>query len=80
MAFILNQVPSKSVPMTPLNCGQEESLICTIFVFEVIKLKCEFIICELRSWILKPPVVILLAIVLDLEVKDSFVHLILPKL
>ena len=45
------------------NCGKKESLICTIFVYGVTKLKWEFIIPKVRSWILKPSVVIFSAIV-----------------
>ena len=78
MAYILNQVPSKSVPKTPyeLWSGKKPSL----HHFHVWGCKAEVspITHSQRNLILKPLVVSLLAIALDQGVSYFIIHLITP--
>ena len=63
-AYILNQVPSKYVPKTPFELwSRRKPNLHHFSCMGVAKLICEFIIPKVRSWILKPLVVILSAIV-----------------
>ena len=60
-----------------LNCSTEASLICTIFVYGVAKLKCEFIIPQIKKLDPKTISGYFGGYCIGFRVQDSFVQFIL---
>ena len=77
-AYILNQVPSKSVPKTPYELWSGKKPSLHHFHVWYIRLSLGPITHGQRNLILKPSVVSLLVIALDQGVPDFIVHLIPP--
>ena len=77
--YILNQVPSKSMPKTPYELWSGKKPAFIISMFGDVKLRLGHITHSQRNLILKPLVLSLLVIALDQGVPDFIVHLIPPR-